>query len=185
MVDFQIWLVRTFARATPIARLMHTKWAWPASESIHFISLSLLVGTIFLFDLRLLGLGKRIPIGALHKLVPWGLGAYAASLGSGILFLLAEPDQYVYNPAFQWKVLFMVAAGVNASLFYFTSYRRTTRPGAPPDAPRFAKVIAVASLSLWLGVIVAGRLLTFYRPYPCGPAGAGTIAQCLPNYYAR
>jgi hypothetical protein len=96
MADFQIWLVHTFARATPIARLMHTKWAWPASESIHFISLSLLVGTIFLFDLRLLWLGKKIPIGALPKLVPWGLGAYAASMGSGILF--ARGPISVYNP---------------------------------------------------------------------------------------
>ena len=183
MADFQIWLVRTFARATPIARLMHTQWAWPIAESIHFISLSLLVGTIVLFDLRLLGLGKRIPIAALHKLIPWGLGAYATSIASGTLFLLAEPDQYVYNPAFQWKVLFMAAAGINASLFYLTSYRRATRPGAPLDAPRIAKVIGLASLTLWLGVIVAGRLITFYRPWPCGPEGPGTIAQCLPNYH--
>src|SRR6186713_592792 len=110
MVDFQMWLVSTFARATPVARLMHTAWAWPLAESVHFIGLSLIVGTIFLFDLRLIGVAKRIPIAALHKLIPWGLIGFAMSFGSGILFLLAEPDQYVYNPAFQFKMLFMAAA---------------------------------------------------------------------------
>src|SRR5512145_452784 len=55
MVDFQMWLVRTFARATPVATMMKTAWGWPAAESVHFIGLSLLVGAIFLFDLRLIG----------------------------------------------------------------------------------------------------------------------------------
>jgi len=27
-----------------------------------------------------------------------------------------------------------------------------------------ARIIAAVSLSMWIGVIVAGRLLTFYRP---------------------
>ena len=62
MVDFQMWLVRTFARATPVAAMMKTAWGWPAAESIHFIGLCLLVGAIFLFDLRLLGYARRIPI---------------------------------------------------------------------------------------------------------------------------
>jgi hypothetical protein len=162
---------------------MHTRWGWPAAESVHFIGLTLLVGTIFLFDLRLLGVAKGIPIRHLHRLVPWGVAGYAATLVSGLSFLLAEPDQYIYNPAFHLKSVFMVAAGLNASLFYVTSYRRTTADGAPEDAPHTAKVIAVASLFLWLSVIIAGRLLTFYRPVPCGPEGPGFLAECIPDYY--
>jgi|SoiMethySBSTD1v2_1073268.scaffolds.fasta_scaffold75693_3 hypothetical protein len=182
MVNFQIWLVSTLARATPIREFMHTKWGWPAAESLHFIGLSLLVGTISVFDLRLLGLAKRVPIAALHRLVPWGLVGYGITAGTGALFLMAEPDQYVYNPAFHLKVLFMLVAGLNASAFYLTSYRRTTAPGASADAPPAARIIAAASLFLWISVIIAGRLLTFYRPWPCGPAGPGFLAQCLPGY---
>jgi hypothetical protein len=103
--------------AKPIGRLMHTRWAWPAAESLHFIGLSLLVGTIVMFDLRLLGLGRRISIAALHKLIPWGLGGYAVNLVSGSFFLMAEPDQYIYNPAFHFKMLFMAVAGFNALSF--------------------------------------------------------------------
>ena len=177
-----MWLVSVLASSKPMRDFMHTQWAWPAAESLHFIGLSLLVGTIFLFDLRLLGIARRIPIGALHRLVPWGVAGYLCTLATGLLFLLTEPDQYIYNPAFHYKVLFMVAAGCNASLFYMTSYRRVTS-GAPAEVPRSAKVIAAASLFLWLSVIVAGRLLTFYRPAPCGPEGPGVLSVCIPGYY--
>jgi len=182
MVNFQMWIVSTFAKATPIARLMHSKWGWPFAESAHFIGLSLLVATIVLFDLRLLGVGRRIPIAALHKLIPWGLTGFGINVISGSLFLITEPDQYVYNTSFHFKLFFMMTAGINASLFYVTSYRRVTADGAPADAPRVAKIIAAVSLCCWIGVIIGGRLLTFYRPYPCGPEGPTFLAHCIPGY---
>jgi hypothetical protein len=181
MVDFQIWIVSTLSRSGAVGEMMRSRWGWPIAESVHFIGLCLLVGAIFMFDLRLLGVGRRIPIGALHKLIPWGLLGYACTALSGVLFLVTEPDQYVYNPAFHFKLLFMVTAGLNASAFYLTSYRRATAPDAPSDAPRSAKLIAAASLALWIGVIVAGRLLTFYRPPQCGPDGPGPLAWCVPD----
>ncbi len=183
MVNFQMWLVTTFASAKPVAAFMHTKWGWPAAESVHFIGLSLLVGTISLFDLRLLGIAQRIPIRALHRLVPWALLGYGLTALSGSLFLMTEPDQYVYNPAFHFKMLFMGVAGLNATAFYLTSYHRTTMPGASDVAPRSAQFIAAASLFLWISVIIAGRLLTFYRPFPCGPEGPGFLAECLPGMW--
>jgi hypothetical protein len=47
-------------------------WAWPLCESIHFVGLSLLLGTVGLFDLRLLGFARRVPMAAFHRLVPLG-----------------------------------------------------------------------------------------------------------------
>jgi hypothetical protein len=181
MATFQVWLVGTLATAKPVSDFMQMRWAWPAVESIHFIGLSLLVGMIGLFDLRLLGIGKRIPIAALHKLIPWGLAGYGLNLLSGSLFLMTEPAQYIYNPAFHFKLLFMAVAGFNALAFYLTVSRRTMGPGAGDDAPRAAKIIAAASLCLWAAVIVCGRLLTFYRPDLCGPDGPGMIADCIPQ----
>ena len=183
MVSFQMWLVSAFASVKPIGRLMHTAWGWPMAESLHFIGLSLLIGTVGLFDLRLLGLARRIPIAAMHRLIPWGLVGFGINAVSGVSFLLAEPDQYVYNPSFHFKLLFITAAGVNALTFYLTSYRRVAADGAPDDAPLAAKVSAAVSLSLWIGVIVAGRLLTFYRPFPCQPPEPGFIATCIPGYH--
>src|SRR4029453_8768421 len=136
MDAFQIWLERTLRGINPIATFMHSKWGWPAAESVHFLGLSLLIGWIGLFDLRLLGLGKRIPIAALHRLIPWGLAGYGINVVSGLAFLMTEPDQYIYNPAFQFKLLFMAVAGFNATAFYLVAYRRATPPAAGAEGPR-------------------------------------------------
>jgi hypothetical protein len=183
MIEYaQVWLVSTLAQATTVARLMHTTWGWPAAESVHFIGLTLLVGTIGLFDLRLLGVGRRIPIAAMHRLVPWGVLGFALNATSGSLFLMAEPDQYVYNPSFHLKVVFLTVAGVNALLFYATGCWRQVAEERSFDAPLRAKAIAVVSLMAWIGVIVAGRLLTFHRPFPCEPGEAEWLATCIPGW---
>ena len=181
MAAFQVWLVKTLLSVKVVSNFMHSAWGWPACESIHFIGLSLLVGMIATFDLRLLGLAKRISIGALHRLVPFGVLGYLLNVVTGAMFLVTEPDQYIYNPAFQFKLTFMTLAGINVLVFYLVVYRtmKKTEPGE--DAPRSAKVVATASLCLWIGVIVCGRLLTFYRPGDCDPKGAGFIATCIPH----
>ncbi len=181
MSTFQVWLVSALARDTPVADFMRTAWGWPMMESLHFIGLSLLVGTISIFDLRLLGIGKRIPIAAAHRLVPYGLAGWGISIVTGAPFLMTEPDQYIYNPAFQLKMLFLALAGLNAGVFYLTSYRQTLGEAAVSNAPRAAKAIAAASLCLWMAIIACGRLITFYRPGDCGAAGPGIIAECIPG----
>jgi hypothetical protein len=180
MADFQIWLVRTLPRINPAMTFMHSKWGWPTCETLHFIGLSLLIGTIFMFDLRLLGMAKRIPIGALHRLVPWGVGGYALNVVTGLCFLMTEPNQYIYNPSFHYKVLFMGLAGLNVLTFYSAVFRKVRILPAGADTPVAAKMIASASLCLWIGVIVCGRLLTFYRPFQCGPNGPGFLSICIP-----
>ncbi len=182
MAPFQVWLVHALSTASPaVARFMHSVWGWPFAESIHFIGLCLLLGPVVMFDLRLLGVAKRIPIVALHKLIPFGLIGFAMNAVTGSMFLMTEPDQYIYNPSFHFKVLFLTVAGTNALSFYLIPWRRIGRlePGAP--APRSARIIAVVSLSMWMGVIIGGRMLTFYRPGVCGPAGPGFLAECIPR----
>src|SRR5206468_5734106 len=67
MASLQVWIVAMLSKAHPVAAVMRMHWSWPAAESIHFIGLSLLVGCVGLFDLRLLGVGRGIPIAAFHK----------------------------------------------------------------------------------------------------------------------
>ena len=67
---------------------------------------------------------KRVPIAAFHRFIPWGLLGFAINVASGSMFLLTEPDQYIYNPSFHLKLLFMTIGGLNAATFYLTSYRQ-------------------------------------------------------------
>ena len=180
MHALQIWIyhmLRATKWATPF---MTSKWGWPFCETVHFLGLSLLIGTIGMFDLRLLGMGKRVPIHALHRLVPWGVAGYVMALMTGIMFLATEPDQYIFNSAFHWKVLFMAAAGLNMATFYLLVFRRVRSVQSGGDAELPAKVIAALSLFLWIGVIVFGRMLTFYRPADCGSEPDTSISTCIP-----
>src|SRR4029434_859942 len=106
MHDAQIWLVGFIVKHSPVAELMRTAWAWPIAESLHFLGLSLLIGMIGAFDLRLLGVGKRIPIAAMHRFIPWGIAGFAINVCTGLLFVLTEPDQYIYNSSFHLKLVF-------------------------------------------------------------------------------
>jgi hypothetical protein len=180
MHAFQTWLVHTIYAHSPVADLMHTAWAWPIAESCHFLGLSLLIGCVGTFDLRLLGVASRVPIAAVHRLIPFGLLGFAINICSGLMFLLTEPDQYIYNPSFHFKLLFMTIGGLNAATFYLTSYRRVFSANASLDAPMHAKVIAAISLCAWVGVIVGGRLLTFYRPGECIGAQTALLLTCHP-----
>jgi hypothetical protein len=180
MYTFQHWVYHALRAITWVKPFMISKWGWPLSETVHFLGLSLLMGTIGMFDLRLLGMGKRVPIGALHRLVPWGVGGYLLAVVTGFFFLATEPDQYIFNPAFHWKMLFMTLAGLNVATFYSAVFRRTKLVGAGQDAERSAKMIAALSLILWTGVIVFGRMLTFYRPIDCGSEPITFISTCIP-----
>src|SRR5690606_22734377 len=95
-----------------------SKWGWPAVESLHFIGLALLMGSVGLFDFRLLGVAPAIPTAALHKLIPWGVFGFILNLFTGMLFFVSDPGQYLYNPAFQLKMLCILIAGLNMLLFY-------------------------------------------------------------------
>jgi hypothetical protein len=159
MSPLEIWL-----KSTTLADIMHTGWAWPIAESLHFFGLSLLMGTVGIFDLRLLGFPKQISLPALHRLIPWGLAGFAINILTGISFFTAEADQYLYNPSFQIKMLFMTLAGINVLLFYSTMFRHVKTLGPGESAPLPARIIGGASLVFWIGVMTCGRLLTFFRP---------------------
>ena len=179
MHTFQDWLYHALASTRIVSPFMHSRWGWPICESLHFIGLSLLIGAIGTFDLRLLGIGKRIPIAALHRLIPWGIAGYLLNVTTGAMFLMTDPNQYIYNPSFHFKMLFMGLAGLNVLAFYSTAFQRLKALEPGQDTPFPARAIGGASLFLWTAVIVCGRLLTFYRPTLCEGEVREFLATCF------
>ena len=66
------------------------EWVWSTSEIVHFIGLALVVGIAGVFDLRLLGVARQIPVRALNALMPWAVVGLAFNLITGILFLFGR-----------------------------------------------------------------------------------------------
>ena len=122
-------------------------WAWPLCEVVHFVGLILLVGAVGTYDLRLLGLGKGIPLSLLKRALPWGAAGF-------VLCVLTT------NIWLQLKLLFIALAGVNVLAFYASGMGGVVdRLGPDDDVPPLGRFMGMASLALWLGVIYFGRLI--------------------------
>ena len=161
---FDPMAIEQWARDTGIFAMMNTKWGWPIAEIIHFFGLCLLIGTVGMFDLRMTGVARGVKMSALHRLVPFGIAGYLMCVATGFLFVVSAPGQYLYNPAMQMKIMLMVVAGVNMAVFYGTAAAGVAAAGADDLPPIRARIVGFVSLACWLGVIVGGRLVTFFRP---------------------
>jgi hypothetical protein len=160
MEPWEVWV-----RSTELhAFIRQHAWLWPVLESFHYIGLSLLLGTVGLFDLRVLGMAKGIPPITLHRLIPLGIAGYVVNIVTGIGFFFGFPEQYAYNSAFHFKLAFMALAGINVLVFYSAAFREVSALGPGADAPLRSKIITGVSLGSWVAVLICGRLLTFFRP---------------------
>ena len=157
-------ILSDFGQTTGIYEFMNSPWGWPTIESIHFLGLSLLIGTVGVFDLRMLGIGRGVAYADLHKLVYIGIIGYGLNIITGTMFLVSAPDQYVFNPAFQLKLLFMLIAGINVIWFYRATLAEVRATAANLAVPQHAKAIGIISLLCWTLIIVCGRLITYFRP---------------------
>lgn len=159
-IGIQLW-----AEETGIASIMYTAWGWPVMEIVHFTGLCLLFGAIGMFDLRMMGAVKGIPLRSLHRLVPFGVLGFVLCAASGFMFVTTEPSQYLYNPAWQSKIGLVLLAGLNMAAFYLSGTARKVRLLGPDEPiPKAARLIAVISLLSWMGVIMFGRVITAFRP---------------------
>lgn len=130
--------------------------AYPVANTAHVIGAILLVGAIGLLDLRLLGYAKGAPLSVLSRaLTPMALLGFTVMVVSGSVLFAADAGALAASGLFQIKLVLIALAGMNALAFRFTFAR------AEDPVPVGAKVMAVASLGLWLVVVVAGRWIAY------------------------
>ena len=137
-------------------------WLYPSIEIAHITGIVLLVGAAAMFDLRLLGMSRALPVSQLaHHLLPWSVTGFALLVVTGLMMFSAHATEFWNNPAFLIKMTLIVLAGLNALVFHTGVYRGVSGWNTGARAPMAARVAALASLTLWLGVISGGRLLAY------------------------
>jgi len=151
------WLHRTMSS---------TNWYFPAVETFHHIGMVLLVGSISLFDLRLLGVAmKGQSVSRLaDRLLPTTWTGFAVMLVTGTLLFVTSPlsgQQYCPNATFRLKLILIGLAGLNMAVFHFTVYRRVGEWDKAHSTPLGAKLVGSLSVILWAGVVAAGRWIGF------------------------
>ena len=141
-------------------------WIFYFIESIHVFGIVLMVGTVAMVDLRLLGVGimRRQPVSEVAgQLLPLTWIGFGTQFVSGTLLLVSEAATKLYvSPSFWIKMGLILLAGVNMTIFHFTVYRNVTRWDSAPVTPAGARAAAWISLTLWTGVVFAGRGIAYY-----------------------
>jgi len=143
-------------------------WAWPLNETVHFVGLTLLIGIVGMFDLRLLGVAKEIPVKSLRRLLPWGILGFVLVTASGLMFttgiyanIRVPPYEVLTNDGYlQLKLTFYFLAGMNLFAFHVSGISGAVDELGPgEDAPPLAKIFAGTSLFFWVAVLYFGRLI--------------------------
>jgi hypothetical protein len=160
---FPIQLLERFQDTAVSTAIRETTWLFPSIETAHVLALTLLVGTIAIFDLRLLGwTSQRRAVTHLAKeVLPWTWGSFVVAVVSGALLFVSKAVHYYGNVAFRIKIGFLLLAGLNVLLFETVVFRSVARWDRTIPTPAAARRAGALSLVFWIGVVVAGRWIGF------------------------
>lgn len=137
--------------------------AFPGIIALHAIGMGLLAGTNAAMDFRVLGFAQGVPVSSLDRLVPVMRFGFWLNAISGLLLLIAYPTKALTNPLFYIKLLLIAAAMVNTMFLRKQVIHKST--GDDKFVPANGKILAAASLALWAGAVISGRLLAYTYTY--------------------
>ena len=165
--------------------LHESLWAYPLIESTHVLTLGLFVGTAIMLDLRLLGWSfSSIPVTEFtRRVLPWTRAGFYVMVVTGVLLFYAIPVRSYQNIFFRVKMVMLVFALFNIWYFHTHSERGIASWDTSPRPPRAARIAGMASIVLWLAIVVAGRMIA-YNWFDCDiqpqPAIVNWAAGCVP-----
>lgn len=159
MSAFAQWLAETSGSIA----LHESLYMYPLVESIHVLTLCVFVGLASVLDLRLMGITlKRVPVSEVaRRLLPWMVGGFTIMVITGSLLFYAIPIRSYHSVWFRVKMVMLVLAGLNAWVFHARIWRSVTTWDLDPVTPKAARVAGAASLVLWAGIIVTGRMIAY------------------------
>ena len=152
----------TWMENSALARiLLDTPWAFPTLETLHFIGLIFLMGSLLVMDLRLTGFAPGMPINAVLRFIPVSVIGFFINLTTGTLFVFTDPYRYYPNLAFRLKMLAILLAGLNLLWFKFALNWQALEAENANNPGLAVRWIAGISMLLWTAVIVLGRMIPY------------------------
>lgn len=140
---------------TPVAIWVgESLWAYPFWLSLHAVGLAIVVGIFAMRDLRLVGLFQGLSPAAFLALSRFAWTGFVINAISGVFLFTSQASTFVHSTPFLLKIGF-IAAG----MFLAVVIQGRLRDGRTDGATM--KIIALASLAVWLGAIIAGRLIAY------------------------
>jgi hypothetical protein len=151
--------------------IKESAYGFPIVVGIHIIGLAFSVGTLIWVDFRMLGWVMRgLRVSEVYRaLAPWFLAGYATMLVSGAALLTAFATLAYPNVYFRLKFVALLLAGANALAFHLFTQRSSGEWDASPRPSLRVRAAGLASLFLWIAVILAGRMMSYTMfSFPAG-----------------
>lgn len=141
-------------------------YTYPMILSTHLATIALFGGLILMTDLRILGLAMReVPVAdVVRQLRVWKRVGFVIMVTMGLLLATSEMDKYYNNPFFLMKMSLLLLVAVHAIVFHKSVYGNPEALDKAPEMPQVAKVAAVSSLVIWIGIACCGRWIAYYEP---------------------
>jgi hypothetical protein len=159
MIPFTEWLGRT-----SISLVIQThEWIVPTVQSIHIVAIGIVLTSVFMIDLRVLGLAGRDQslMETTGRFGPWLSGALCVLLATGILMVIGEPARELLAFSF-WLKMFLVAVGtLIAAIFQRALRKNESHWEESVVKQRSTKSLAILTLLIWVSIVILGRLIAY------------------------
>lgn len=158
-MSFIEWLAQS-----PLSLAIQTRaWVVPTIQSVHIVAIGIVVGAVFMIDLRILGRSGRDQtlVETVRRYGPWLWGALVVLLVTGVLMVVGEPARELLSFSF-WLKMGLLALGTVSAAAFQVALKRNERHWEASLATRAStKSLAILTLLIWLAIIVAGRLIAY------------------------
>ncbi|GJM14613.1 MAG: membrane protein [Pseudohongiella sp.] len=136
-------------------------WAYPLLLSAHIVGLAIVVGIFSMRDLRLLGLFPGLRADSFLTLGKLGWVGFIINAVSGILLFTSQAVTFISSTPFLIKISCIVAGMVMAGIIQARLRGELASGDGDMQLRKSTKLIALASLTLWVAAIIAGRLIAY------------------------
>jgi len=133
-------------------------WGFPTVLFLHSVGMGLSAGAAFIIGLRLLGVGRPLPVSSLRVLFKIFWGGFVLNFVTGSLLFAAHATTTGYVPMYYAK-LALILVGV---ILLFPMRRFVDSDASDGVIPARLKAVALVSLGVWIGVITTGRLIAYF-----------------------
>ena len=149
---------------TPLSQWIQvTNWVVPTVQTIHILAIAVVSSSALMIDLRLIGVfwADRPLKDVSARFLPLVWWPLLILLATGLIMIISEPTRSLKNPAFQLKMMLLIAALIVTGIFQFLQ-RRNASFGDLAGPRAAAVTVAVVSMLLWSAIIFAGRWIAYY-----------------------
>ena len=147
---------------TPVAIWVgESLWGYPIMLGAHVVGLAIVVGLFVMRDLRLLGMFPGISYASLDSLRNLGWTGFVINAVSGCFLFSSQASFFIENTAFLLKISMIFLAAIFAAIIQNQLRDHAVDWDDQGRATGKLRLMAVVSTSLWLGAIIAGRLVAY------------------------